>query len=132
MPDPANIDDRLLIFGGPYSNFAATVAMRQRALDLGISADRVICTGDLVAYCAEPDQTLQLIRDWGIRVVMGNCEESLAFSEPDCGCGFDADSSCSTLAITWYRYADRRVTPEQRRWMQSLPRHIDFQLSGTR
>ena len=132
MPELKITDGRLLIFGGPYSNFEATVAMRQRALDLGIGADRVICTGDLVAYCAEPDQTLELIRDWGIRVVMGNCEESLASSEPDCGCGFEAGSSCSTLAVTWYRYADRRVSAEQRRWMQSLPRHIDFQLSATR
>lgn len=132
MSDLGNILDRLLIFGGPYSNLAATVAMQRRAQDLGIGADRVICTGDLVAYCAEPDQTLELIRDWGIQVVMGNCEESLAYSEPDCGCGFEAGSSCSTLALTWYQYADRRVTAEQRRWMQSLPRYIDFEMSGTR
>lgn len=132
MSDLGNILDKLLIFGGPYSNLAATVAMQRRARELGIGADRVICTGDLVAYCAEPDQTLELIRDWGIHVVMGNCEESLAFSEPDCGCGFEVDSSCSTLAITWYRYADRRVMAAQRRWMQSLPRQIDFEMSGTR
>jgi len=132
MPESANSDGRLLIFGGPYSNFAASLAMRQRAQVLGIHADRVICTGDLVAYCAEPEQTLDLIRDWGIRVVMGNCEESLAFSEPDCGCGFEAGSSCSTLAITWYQYADQRVSVAQRRWMQSLPRYIDFELAGTR
>ena len=132
MSDLGNILDRLLIFGGPYSNLAATVAMQRRAQDLGIGADRVVCTGDLVAYCAEPEQTLELIRDWGIQVLMGNCEEALAYSESDCGCGFEAGSSCSTLALTWYQYADRRVTAEQRRWMQSLPRRIDFEMSGTR
>ena len=132
MSDLGSIRDKLLIFGGPYSNLAATVALRRRARDLGIDADRVICTGDLVAYCAEPHRTLELIRDWGIHVLMGNCEESLAFSEPDCGCGFEAGSSCSSLAITWYQYADRRVMAEQRRWLQSLPRQIDFEMSGTR
>lgn len=132
MADLGNLVDRLLIFGGPYSNLAATEAMRRRALELEIDANRVICTGDLVAYCAEPDQTLDLIRDWDIHVVMGNCEESLAFSEPDCGCGFAEGSSCSTLAVTWYQYADQRVTSAQRRWMQSLPRSIEFEMSGKR
>lgn len=132
MSDLGNIPDKLLIFGGPYSNLAATIAMRRRAQELGISAERVICTGDLVAYCAEPGQTLDMIRDWGIRVVMGNCEEALAFSEPDCGCGFEAGSDCSALAVTWYRYADRRITAQQRRWMQALLRYIDFEISGIR
>ncbi len=126
-----NITERLLIFGGPYSNFAATRAIQARARDLDIPAERIICTGDIVAYCAEPEPTVELIRDWGIHVVMGNCEESLARSEPDCGCGFAVDSSCATLAISWYQYADRRVTLEQRRWMRNLPRSIGFE-AGTK
>jgi predicted phosphodiesterase len=122
----------MLIFGGPYSNLHATIAMQQRAGDLGISADHVICTGDIVAYCAEPVATVDLIRSWGIHVVMGNCEESLAFSEPDCGCGFEPGSSCSNLAVTWFQYADRRVTREHRLWMQQLPRSIEFEMAGRR
>jgi len=124
--------ERLLIFGGPYGNFAATRAMRQRAVELGVSPGRVICTGDLVAYCAEPAQTLELVRDWGIHVVMGNCEAALGFNEPDCGCGFDSGSQCSTLAVAWYRFADRHIDGEQRRWMRSLPRSIDFGFAGRR
>jgi predicted phosphodiesterase len=123
---------RLLVFGGPYSNLAATAAMRREAERLDIPRERVICTGDLVAYCAEPAQTVDLVRDWGIHVVMGNCEEALAFNGPDCGCGFESGSQCSLLAVTWYRYADRRVDGEQRRWMRSLPRSIDFEFRGRR
>jgi predicted phosphodiesterase len=125
-----SITQKLLVFGGPYSNLAATMALRARADELDIPAERIICTGDIVAYCAEPEQTLELIRQWGIHVVMGNCEEALAFSEPDCGCGFEADSSCSALAITWYEYADSRVSVEQRRWMQDLSRSIEFEVAG--
>ena len=132
MADLGKITEKILVFGGPYSNLAASHALRVRARELSIPADHVICTGDLVAYCAEPDETLDLIRDWGIHVVMGNCEESLAFSEPDCGCGFEAGTSCSTLAITWYQFADRRVTQEHRDWMQTLPRCIDFEMAERR
>jgi len=131
MIDLGAYSERLLIFGGPYGNFAATRAMQRRALELGIPPERVICTGDLVAYCGEPAQTLDLVRDWGIHVVMGNCEEALGFNEPDCGCGFDSGSQCSTLAVAWYRFADQRVDGGQRRWMRSLPRAIEFEIAGT-
>lgn len=73
----------VLIFGGPYSNFAATMAMRQKAKELAIPTERIICTGDVVAYCAEPRETVQLVRDWQIAVVQGNCEESLGAEAPD-------------------------------------------------
>ena len=124
------INDRLLIFGGPYSNLAATQAMQATAIELGIPATHTICTGDIVAYCAEPTQTVELIREWGIHVVMGNCEESLALEQDDCGCGFEPGTACSTLSITWYRYASQKMTPDQRRWMAVLPKFINFEMQG--
>ena len=130
MSNLGSIDSSLLVFGGPYSNYAATAAMKARAQQLGIAPDRVICTGDVIAYCAQPAETLDLVRDWGIQVVMGNCEESLANGEEDCGCGFEEGSDCSVLAVTWYDFANRRVTSGQRRWMRDLPRSIDFGMSN--
>ena len=47
----------ILVFGGPYSNLRATQAMRARAEELGIPPSSTICTGDVVAYCAEPEET---------------------------------------------------------------------------
>ena len=129
MTETGTDPDRLLVFGGPYSNYAATAAMQARAIELGIAPKQVICTGDIIAYCAEPAETLDLVRDWGIQVVMGNCEESLAYGEDDCGCGFEPGSDCSVLAVTWYDFANRRVSPEQRRWMQALPRSIDLRMA---
>ncbi len=122
----------VLLFGGPYSNLAATEAMQTEAQRLQIPPERVICTGDIIAYCAEPVETLELIRHWGIHVVQGNCEQSLGAGAPDCGCGFDSDSSCSLLSIEWYRYASQRVSPEQQHWMAELPGQLDFQLGALR
>lgn len=122
----------VLVFGGPYSNLAATLAMRQRAAELAIPATQVICTGDVVAYCAEPQETLQLIRDWKIPVVQGNCEESLGAAAPDCGCGFKEGTTCSLLSVEWYQYATRKISTGDRLWMQTLPRVIRFELAGRR
>lgn len=122
---------RLLVFGGCYSNLAATQAMQAVARELDIKPQQIICTGDLIAYCAEPAHVVDFIQDWGIHVLMGNCEESLGFEQLDCGCGFEQTSACSTLSIAWYRYASQRVTPEHRIWMKSLPRLIKFKFQST-
>ncbi len=71
----------------------------------------MLCTGDLVAYCGDPVATIDLIRDAGIPVVMGNCDEQLAAGASDCGCGFDPESACARLSADWYAYANAVVRP---------------------
>ncbi|MFK5925394.1 MAG: metallophosphoesterase family protein [Desulfuromusa sp.] len=124
------LSGRMLIFGGPYSNLAATQAMRQRAEELDIPSHQVVCTGDLIAYCAEPLETLQLVRNWDIAVVQGNCEESLGKDAPDCGCGFEEGTTCSLLSVGWYHYATQKIEAADRIWMRNLPRSLCFDLAG--
>jgi predicted phosphodiesterase len=125
-------DRPLLIFGGPYSNHAATLAMRRKAEALGIESDQAICTGDVVAYCAEPEETVALVRNWGCHVIKGKCEESLSARAPDCGCGFDEGTACDLLSKGWYPYADNRISDASRKWMAALPAHLTFILAGRR
>ncbi len=125
-------DGPLLIFGGPYSNLEATQAIIAEAVRRSISPDRVVCTGDVVAYGADAAATANLIRDFGCHVVMGNCEESLAADAEDCGCGFPDDSACRRLADAWFSHAVRQMTSELRCWMAALPRRIDVELGGVR
>ncbi len=120
----------LLVFGGPYSNLRATEAMRREAGRLGIPATRVICTGDIVAYCAEPEETARAVRDWGCHAIQGNCEEQLAAGAADCGCNFEEGTACDLLARGWYPFAAARVPRELCDWMGGLPRTLDFRFSG--
>jgi predicted phosphodiesterase len=122
----------LLVFGGPYSNLAATQTMRAEAERLGIPARQIICTGDIVAYGAEPEETAQLIRDWDIHVIAGNCEEQLAAGAADCGCGFDEGSACDLLSKGWYPYANSRISAASRNWMGQLPATLRFEYGGLR
>jgi predicted phosphodiesterase len=59
---------------------------------------------------------------------MGNCEESLGQAAVDCGCGFDADTTCAMLSDQWFRYASERVDADARTWMRQLPRIIEFKI----
>lgn len=126
------LEGPLLIFGGPYSNLAATRALRDVAVKRAIPPQHIICTGDLVAYCAEPEETVNLIREWGVHVVLGNCEESFASRALDCGCGFEAGSTCSALSDQWFGYADARISEGNRSWMGQLPVSLTFQLGSQR
>lgn len=87
-----NLTGPVLIFGGPYSNVEATAAVLDEARRRGIPPGNIVCTGDLAAYCADPQAVINLVRESGIRLVMGNCEESLATEAAGCGCGFSAEA----------------------------------------
>jgi uncharacterized radical SAM superfamily Fe-S cluster-containing enzyme len=122
----------LLVFGGPYSNLEALQAMIAEIRRRSIPPQRVICTGDVVAYGADAAATASLMRDFGCHVIMGNCEESLAASAADCGCSFPEGSACQRLASDWFTYAAREMTSDLRSWMSALPRQIYLEIGSTR
>ena len=127
-----HLDAPAIVFGGPYGNLEAMRALLAEAERLGIPGERMICTGDVVAYCADPAATVDLVRASDARVVMGNCEESLAARSDDCGCGFAPGSACESLAAAWFAHADRALDGEARAWMARLPRRIDVVVADRR
>ena len=122
------LDGPALVFGGPYGNLQATAAVLEAAAQRGIPPARIICTGDLVAYCGDPAATVDLVRRAGIHVVMGNCDEQLAQGADDCGCGFPAGSACERASAAWFAYADAEVGRDARAWLATLPRRIDLRI----
>jgi predicted phosphodiesterase len=130
MTDLAELQTPILVFGGPYSNVRALAALRARAEQLGIPPSRSICTGDVVAYCVEPEETTAAIRVWGCHVIAGNCEEQLAAGSADCACGFEEGSECDRLAKGWYPFANERISPESRAWMAGLSSTLTFNVGG--
>lgn len=120
----------LLVFGGPYSNLQATEALRRRADALSIPARNVICTGDVVAYCAAPEETARLIAEWGCHVIQGNCEQQLAVAAEDCACNFEEGTECAALAKGWYPFANAHMSHEMRAWMGQLPETLHFSYAG--
>ena len=54
------------------------VALRVERLDIPL--EPIVCTGDVVAYAADPAATVDLVRGGeGIHVGIGNCEASLGY-----------------------------------------------------
>ena len=128
--DLGRLDGPVLCFGGPYSNAQATEAMLAEARTRGIPSERVICTGDVVAYGGDPQACIDLVREAGIRVVMGNCEESLGFNAADCNCGFEKDSDCAAWSTDWFTHAAAVLDGDALAWMRALPRQLRFTMAG--
>jgi len=122
----------VLVFGGPYGNLEACEALLAVAERRGIAGKNVICTGDVVAYGADPQAVVDRLRRWGCAIVMGNCEESLAADAADCGCGFDEGSTCAALSAQWFSASRRDLNQETKQWMGGLPQRVDFTLGGRR
>jgi len=120
----------VLFFGGPYSNLQATEALLEQARALGLGPDRVICTGDVVAYCADASATTAAVRDFGCPVVRGNCEESFGAGGIDCGCGFEEGSACDLLSQRWFAHAVADLSAEDCAWMARTAPEIRFTFHG--
>lgn len=126
------LDAPMLVFGGPYSNLQAMEAVLAEAARRGIARDRILCTGDVVAYGADAATCCDRMMASGALMLMGNCEENLASNAPDCGCGFEEDTACDLLARAWYAHANRQVSPRHRAWMAGLPRQLHLELPDRR
>jgi predicted phosphodiesterase len=131
MTPDLDLQAPVLVFGGPYSNVRALAALRARADQLGVPPSRCVCTGDVVAYCVEPEETTAAMRAWGCQTIAGNCEEQLAAGSVDCACGFEAGSECDRLAKGWYPFANERISPASRAWMAGLPTTLAFRVGGS-
>ncbi|MEM1319706.1 MAG: metallophosphoesterase family protein [Bacteroidota bacterium] len=120
---------RLLAFGGVYSNLQALEQLQQIAEDWQIPPSHILCTGDVVGYCAEPEASVQAIREWGIHCIAGNVEIQLREGEADCGCDFRDGSRCDTFSRQWYPYAQTRLSRSAIEWMQELPDFLRFRFA---
>jgi len=123
-PRTVNVGKRALVFGGAYGNLQATRAVFDYAQAHGFKPEQVIFTGDMVAYCGNPQETSDLIRNSGCHVVMGNCEESLGLGRDDCGCGFEDNTQCSILSAQWFSFCQEALNERTKEWMGTLPKEI--------
>lgn len=125
-----NLSGKILLFGGVYSNLESLLAIQAVAEQENISAQNIICTGDIVGYCADPDACLQTIKTWGVHSIAGNVELNLRDELDSCGCNFDEGSRCDNFSKQWYPYAQSKVTPDSMRFIEQIPEFISFEHGG--
>ena len=117
---------KMLLFGGVYSNLQALEALKQIAEQEDIAPENCICTGDIVGYCAQPEETVQLLKLWGVNSIAGNVEIQLRENAEDCGCDFREGSRCDGFSQLWYPYAQSKLSENSLDFLKTLPNYINF------
>jgi predicted phosphodiesterase len=99
------------VFGDVHANLEALTAVLADARSEG--AEEFVCTGDVVGYNPNPRECIQLIRDLGCPVVLGNHDEEAARDEAIYGM-----NPLARTAIEWTR---AQLTPDEKQWLRALP-----------
>jgi predicted phosphodiesterase len=117
---------KILIFGGVYSNLQALEALYNQSIDEKIEPDHIICTGDIIGYCAQPAECVDFVKSWGIHSILGNVEKNIIDGKDDCGCNFTEGGRCDLLSRQWFPYALSKISDQHRAFLQTLPDYIEF------
>jgi len=127
-----NLSGKVLLFGGVYSNLQALEKMKHIAESENILPENCICTGDIVGYCAQPEETVKLFQQWGAQSIAGNVELQLRTGAADCGCDFRKGSRCDGFSQLWYPYAQSQLSENTLDFMATLPHHLQFEYAHKR
>jgi hypothetical protein len=108
--------DRIVLCGGPYSNFGAVQAFLDQTADVLYR----FCLGDIGGFGPLPNRTLELLRDAEVICLQGNYDYAIGQGERDCGCGY-TDLRDQAFAQISYDYTYAHTAPEHRDWLKTLP-----------
>lgn len=118
---------QLAVFGDIHGNLPALEAVFADMDARGI-AERC-CLGDLVGYGTFPNEVVERIRGAGIPTLIGNYDEGVGNSSPDCGCAYKTpeDRARGERSIAW---TNARTTPENKAFLRELPFQIPLEAGG--
>jgi len=105
---------RYAVISDIHANLEALQAVLSKISTLAV--DAMLCLGDIVGYNADPNECLKVVRNEGIRSIMGN-HDSFA-------CGLEeADNfnPAAQKAILWTR---GQLTEENSMYLTTLPREL--------
>lgn len=125
-----NLKGNVLLFGGVYSNLQALEKLKSIAEVENISPENCICTGDIVGYCAQPEETVQFFKLWGAKSIAGNVEIQLSEGAENCGCDFKVGGRCDGFSQMWYPFAQSKLSKNSLDFMKKMPDHIQFEYAG--
>ena len=107
---------RLVVVSDIHSNLEALHAVLEAA-----GEGDIYCLGDIVGYGANPNEVLELLKDRGVKAVMGNHDDAVVTGETG---WFNARAA---MAVLWTR---KNMTEENRKYLQSLPLEIREEVEG--
>jgi len=107
--------NRIAIFSDIHGNLEALKAVLADMEKMGVQ-DK-FCLGDIVGYGPDPAKCLELVRELGCPILLGNHDEGCFASEPD--------SSFNAYALAALELARKQLSDEQKDFLKTLPMKIE-------
>jgi hypothetical protein len=119
--------ERIVVFGGIYSNHRALEALLDAAHRQ--HAEAIYCLGDLGGFGPNPEKVRTLLAQGEVRAIQGNYEQALAGGAENCNCGY-TDPRDNHFAALSYSYTASRCSDAFRSWMGRLPERRRVRVAG--
>lgn len=120
---------RVAVFGCVFSNH---LALRHAIADARErQVDEILCLGDLCAFGPAPDNVFPILEESSVRVLRGELDDSTAGGISARGFGY-TDPRDNYFAALSHEYTFANTSPENRRWLATLPSELRFQLGDLR
>ena len=124
-----NSAQRIVVFGGVYSNYLALEALLEDPRVPEIQ--HLYCLGDLGAFGPLPNRVCEILRVTGIPIIQGNYDNSVGNGLADCQCGY-TDPRDNYFARVSYEYTFRHTSSDNKTWLRNLQSEIRIQLGPYR
>jgi len=115
------------LFGGVYSNHLSLREMIRDAHSQNLN--EIYCLGDLGAFGPNPDKIFPIIKEYDIRVVKGNYDDSIGSGLNDCQCGY-TDPRDNYYAKLSYNYTFTHTSEANKKWLRELPSEKRIKING--
>ncbi len=103
---------RLGVISDVHANIHALRAVWKKLEEAGV--DSIVCLGDLVGYCATPDEVVRFLQEHRVSTTMGSSEARLAFDLNE----RNAREGIADQTIEWSK---TRLSAEDMKWIRALP-----------
>lgn len=120
---------KVALISDVHSNILALDAVIERIDELGI--EDTYCLGDLVGYTPFPNEVIERLRNTAIPCIMGNYDDGVAYSKPECSCLYDTEEEVRLggASLLW---TIKNTSPENREWLKTLPKELRLTIDGHR
>ena len=108
---------RILLISDIHANTVALKSVLESAGDV----DLIIHAGDIVDYNPWPGEAIDLVKELGIKTVIGNHDRDSATGAP---VGYNPYAEISCL------WTHRRLTKKEKRYLLGLPETLTYNFSG--
>lgn len=120
---------RYALISDIHANLPALEAVLRDISQRGASVEATYHLGDLVGYAPWPDETVALLRTFGVQGVSGNYDSTVATGYKHCGCKYE-DPHQEALSHESYAWTLAHTSNRTKAYLATLPFRIDLRPLG--